>query len=77
MSRNGCEPLTERIPLELWTRIFQQARDNNNTSYMLSLATVCKAWTVRAALSPEASGSLTIDIAHRSLLLLLFITSYT
>jgi hypothetical protein len=77
MSTNGRERLAERIPPELWTRIFQQTRDENNTDYMLSLAIVCKAWTVRAALSPEASGSLTIDIAHRSLLLLLFITSYT
>jgi hypothetical protein len=60
MSTNGRERLAERIPPELWTRIFQQTRDNNNTGYMLSLAIVCKAWTVRAALSPEASGSLTI-----------------
>jgi hypothetical protein len=43
MSTNGRERLAERIPPELWTRIFQQTRDKNNTGYMLSLAIVCKA----------------------------------
>jgi hypothetical protein len=65
MSASGREPLETRGPAEVWIRILHHARDDKHASYMLSLATVCKAWTVRAARFPNTGGSLTI--VHRSL----------